>query len=92
MAVFSCELSFFFSRSRVLILAVFFILNDLLSLCSSFFGSEKISCFVPFYYLMLGNDESGKTVWFLVCLFVVPALACVLLAPFCIKKVKKCWG
>ncbi len=92
MSAFVCELSVFFSRSRVLILALFFIINDLLVLSQNLIATEKISCYTPFYYTMLGNDESGKTLWFFLLIFVVPLALCALILPFCVKKIKKCWG
>lgn len=92
MSAFVCELSVFFSRSRVLILALFFIINDLLILSQNLIATEKISCYAPFYYTILGNDESGKTLWFFLLIFVVPFALCALIFPFCVKKIKKCWG
>ena len=86
MSAFVCELSVFFSRSRVLILAFFFIINDLLILSQNLIATEKI------YYTILGNDESGKTLWFFLLIFVVPFALCALIFPFCVKKIKKCWG
>lgn len=87
-----CELSVFWNRSRVLILSVFFIVNATLSLASNIIATEKISCFVPFYYTMLGNDENGKNVLFFYAIFIVPFVLTMVLFPLCIKKIKKCWG
>ncbi len=92
MAVLSCEFSFFFCRSRVLILALFFIVNTLLTILSSVAGSEKISCFAPFYYLTLFNSEDGKALWFLPLLFFVPLVLIAVLCLPCAKRIKKCWG
>ena len=92
MAVLVCEASFFFSMSRVLILALFFIVNTLLTIVSTVIAFEKISCFAPFYYLTMFNSESGKALWFLPLMFFVPAVLIGVLFVPCEKRIKKCWG
>lgn len=91
MAAFVCQVSFFINQ-RIIVLALFFIVNHLLSLLSAFFSDGNFQCSVPLYNLILGNYEFGKQVWFLYSLFIIPIVCIVSLANPCIKRIIKIWG
>lgn len=87
-----CQLSFFFSASRVLVLATFFIVNHLISLAGKLLPLGNLSCSVVFYNLILGNYEGGKQLWYFSFLFIAPAVLIAVLTVPCLNRIKKIWG
>lgn len=87
-----CQISFFLSHTRTLILSIFFIANNLIALLSNLTIIEGFYCTSFFNYLIAGNYDGDKEILFFISMFLVPIVLILALIHPCINRIKKIWG
>lgn len=88
-AVLAYQISFFIKKSRLLVLCSFFIINDIVTLCSNLMQSNQIPTFTPMDYLFAGNTTAGKQPWMLLVIFGVLIAAISVMTPFCLRRLRE---